>query len=203
MILRSFLGLEIFLLNKPHLFIHLIESSTDLDFRSLSDSRFDDTHQQGLEDVEQSLILGFLEDNFHIVDLDFDSVDFEDAIAILGLSRSESNIERQSVTTDENVHDTSISEGWESLFLVDPVRDILQIALNLRAVEGEMVHAAIGDSLASHAEEVVDLQFGDVREQVFGLEDKVFDDSINFAIANFDSRDLNVRSVNIERHTGT
>jgi hypothetical protein len=202
LILCGFLGFGILLLDEPHLFIYFVECSTDLDFRSFLDRWLNDSHQQGPEEVEQSLKFGLLEDNLHVLEFDVDIVDFEDTVAIFGFSGREPNIEGQTMASEEDVHDTLVRETGESLFLVDPVSDILQIALNLRDVERELVHAAIGDLFTSHAEEIVSLEFEDVGEKILGFENQVLNDSVDLGVTDFDSRDLMLGEP-YKRHTGT
>ena len=93
LILSRFFRLVVFLLDKPHLFVQLVERLTDLNFSCLCDSRFDNTHQQRLEEIKQKLVSRLLEDDLQVLDFDLDVVDLEDSVAIFGFSGSKFDVE--------------------------------------------------------------------------------------------------------------
>lgn len=202
LILGRFLGFVVLLLDEPQLFIDLIEGTTDLDFGNLGNGRLDNSHQQRMEEVEKSLVIRLLEVDLQILERDSDIFDLEDTIAVLLVGGGQFQVERQSLSAEEDVHNTSVLETGETLFLLDVVGDIFQITLNLRHVDGETVNVSAAESLATPSEEVVGLDFENVGQQVLGFEDKVLNNNIDHRVAGLNTRNLKLARLR-KRHTGT
>ena len=190
LILGGLFSLVVFLLNEPQLFIESIKRAPDLNFRSFGDGWLDNANEKGFEDVEQSLVIGLLEDDVEILNLDLDALHLEESISIFGIGRDQFHVERQAVSAHKNVHDALISNTRKSFFLFDPIRNIFEVTLNLRNMNRDSVSAVVVNFLSTEAPESVCLDFEEVRHQILGFNYEIFDNGVNLWIAYFNAWDL-------------
>ena len=181
----------------------MIERLTDLNLRCFGNRRFHDTHQQRLEEIEEGLVIRLLEDDVQIPDFDVDVFDEENTIAIFRKGGRKLHVEREALAAEEDVHDTGVLEGGKSLLLLDVVGDILQVALDLGRVDRETMLVSVVDPFAPEPPEGVGLNLEDVGHQVLGFDDKVFNDSINHRVADFNARNLTSAIIRFGKRTGT
>lgn len=149
----------------------------------LGDGRLDDGKKQRLEDVEQELVLGLLELNVQALHVNVDSVDLEEVLPVGLVGCLHRNLEAETGATHVNVHDTSVFDRWETLFLMDVVADVLQVHLDARDRHHDLVLVLVGDGLTTPAEVVIAAEFERIGCEVVALDNKVFNDGIDHRVA--------------------
>ena len=175
--------------------VSLDESILDLLLQDLLDDRPHDLEQDRLGEGEQQLVIRLLDLDLKILNHDVNIVDDDKVGAVRLLSVAASNFEAEALATKEDVHDTLVSDGWEALLLLDVVRDILEIHLDTRTSNHDLVITLVFDLFAAKTEVVVTAHFEDVREQVVALNDKVLDHSIDHRVGCLNTRNGDVASV--------
>lgn len=188
-LLLSLLGL---LVDTVEYLIELVDVVADLLLGDLLDGGTHDLKKKRLEDVEQKLVVGLLQLDVHVLDVNVNSVDLEEVLAVSLVCSLHSDLEAQTSTTKEDIHDTLISNTGEALLLLDVVADIAKVALDARDGKHDLVLVLAGDGLAAPAPVVVAAKLQDVGSEVVTLENEVLDNGIHHGIRVLDTRNRNV-----------
>ena len=106
-----------------------------------------------------------------------------------------SKFEAETLAMEHNIHDTLVGDGWEAGLLLDVVGNILEIHLNARGSNHDLILVLAANLTTAKAVVIVIAKLEDVREEVVTLNDQVLDDSINHRIGNFDTWDGDISSV--------
>jgi len=175
--------------------VELGEGVADLLLKCLENNWLQELENQGLSKTEQSLVLGLLELDLEVRDVDLASINLEEVGSVLSISLGERELEVEAITTEENVGNTLISDAWEALLLLDVVVDISHVGLDLRSAQHELLILAAVDSLASHAEVCIRTKLNAVWKHVTRLNDEVFNDSIHLMVRELDSWEWDVTDV--------
>jgi len=150
---------------------------------------------QGLSNTEQSLVLGLLELDLEVRDVDLASINLEEVCPVLSISLGERELEVEAIATEEDIGNTLISDAWETLLLLDVIVDVSHVSLDLRSAQHELLVLAAVDSLASHAEVGVSTKLNTVWKHVARLNDEVFNDSIHLMVRKLDSWEWDIADV--------
>lgn len=175
--------------------VALSEGLADLALDHLLQSRCDHAEQHGLEGVEEQLVVGLLQLDVHVLDAHVNLVQLEEVLLVVLLSGRGSDLDAETITTEEDIHNTTIGDGGEALLLLDVVGDIAQIHLDARHGNHDLIITLVADLLAAPAEVVVAAELHDVGHQVVTLNAQVLDDHINHGIRDLDTGDGNVADI--------
>ena len=148
-------------------------------------------------------MIGLLEDDVQVLDFDGDVLNGEDTATIFRGGCRKFHVESEPLTTEEEVHNTGVRNRGKSLLLLDVVGDIFQVALDLRCVDRKSVNRSVVDLFASKAEEGVGSDLENVGHQIFGFNNKIFDNCIKHRIADLNSRNLISAMLSLRKRTGT
>lgn len=172
--------------------IELVNVVANLLLGNLLDSRTHNLKKKRLEDVEQKLVVGLLQLDVHVLDVNVDGVDLEEVLAVSFVCSLHGDLEAQASTTEEDIHDTLISNTGEALLLLDVVADIAKVALDARDGKHDLVLVLAGNRLAAPAPVVVAAELQDVGSEVVTLKNKVLDNGIHHGIRVLDTGDGDV-----------
>jgi hypothetical protein len=172
--------------------IQIVEGGADLLLESLDDDGLQDLEEKGLEDTEQHLVLGFLELDVQVADIDLAGVDLEEAVAAGLVGGGQSKLEAESLASEEDVHNTEISDRGETLLATDVVRDISKIALDSRGGDHNLLTLLRSGSLTAKSEVGVVFNLKHVRHQVIRLNNQVLNDSIKLLVGVLNARNRNI-----------
>lgn len=175
--------------------VELVDLVLDDLLKHLLDGRAEDLQHERLEQVEQSLVSGLLKLDVEVLDIDVDVVNLEEVLAVLGVGGRHLDLEAETSSTEEDVHQTFIADGWESLLLADVVADIAEIHLNTAHGQHNRVLVAVGNVLASPAPVVVAGKLEHIGSEVVTLNHKVLNHRINHGVSVLDARYGNIADV--------
>lgn len=176
--------------------VGLAEGILDLLLKNLLESRTNDLDKQGLDNTEQHLVVGLLELDLEVLDINIHLGDLEEVrTVVLRVSRLGRDLEAETLSTQEDVGNTLVLDGREALLPVDIVADVTEVHLDARHRDHDLVLVLVRDLLAAPAPVVVAGKLENVGGEVVALNDKVLDDSIHLRIAVLDARDRDVPDV--------
>jgi len=172
--------------------IELMDVVADLGLCNLLDSRTHNLEEKRLEHVEEKLVVGLLQLDVDVLDVNVDRVDLEEVLAVGLVCSLHGDLETKTGTTKEDVHDTLVSNTGEALLLLDVVADVAKVALDARDGKHDLVLVLASDGLAAPAPVVVAAELHDVGSKVVTLEDEVLDDSVHHGVGVLDARNRDV-----------
>ena len=179
--------------------VKLVHVLANLLLDDLLDDGAHHLEQEGLEETEEKLVVGLLQLDVQVGDVNVNVVDLEEVslVRAVGLlvRGLHSDLEAQASTAHEDVHDTLVSNTGKALLLLDVVRDIAEIALDAGDRQHDLVLVAVLDLLATPAPVVVAAELEDVGSKVVTLNDKVLHDGIHHGVRVLNTRDGNVADV--------
>ena len=175
--------------------VGLLERILDLLLDDLLDDRLHDLKKKWLGDTEEKLVVGLLDLDVEVVNLDINIVNNNKVGAILLLGIASIELEAESFTSKDDIHDTLIGDRWEALLLLDVIRNIAKIHLDARGRDHELVVMLVLDCLAAKTPVVVTTDFDGVGKEVVTLDDQVFNDSIDHGVGDLDTRNGDISSV--------
>lgn len=181
-----------FLMNLVCLAVEHVNLILDQLLKDLSNCRLDNGEQEWLEDVEQQLMFRLLQLDVEALHININFIDLEEVLAVALVSSFHGNLECEASASHEDIHDTSILDGWEALLLVDVVADILQVHLNTRYGDHDLILVLVGHGLSAPTEVVIAAKFEGVGRQVVALNDKVLNNSVNHRISVLNTRHRDV-----------
>jgi hypothetical protein len=120
----SFQCLLSFRMNLPGVCIGISKGTGDLLLQDLLNSRAHDLEEQWLKDTEEHLMIRLLELDVEVLHIDVDFVNLEEVLTITLVCVGCNNLEAEAISTEEDVHNTLVGDGWESLLALDVVGDI-------------------------------------------------------------------------------
>ena len=113
-----------FLLDAIELAVEVVDLILDDLLNNLCQNGNHDPEKQRLDDGEKSLVLGLLQLDVDVLDVDDNSVDLEEVRVVSLVSSLQGSLEAETASAQEDVHDTGVGDGWETLFLLDVVADV-------------------------------------------------------------------------------
>lgn len=175
--------------------VHFFKVVFDLFLDRLLDHRSHDSQEKGFGNVEQQLVVGLLEFNVQVLDADSNVVNGHEMSTVLWLGVASCELEAETLTTKEDVHDTLVSDRWETLLLLDVVGDILEVALDAGGSDHDLVLILVADLATTKAEIVVITEFKDIGEKIVALNHQILNDGVDHRIGDFNARNGNVTGV--------
>ena len=138
--------------------VEVLETITDTLLGSLGDLLFNDTGGEGLDHLDERVVLAVADGKLELVNLGNDLLDGEDVAALLA-SRSvlslEVNGDSETLTTKEDVGGTALLELGEAKLLVEEEVDVAHVGLDLVQGELERVLVAVTELVKLRELEVV------------------------------------------------
>lgn len=107
------------------------------------------------EQAKEKLVLGLLELDVKVLNININFVDLEEVLLVRLLSRRRLDLEAESGSTKEDVCDTLVGQLRATLLSLDVVSNISQIHLNARNRQGDCIVVLVGDLLTTVTEVVV------------------------------------------------
>ncbi len=184
-----------FLVNIVEIGIGLSEGVTNLFLEDLLDDWTHDHQQDRLGNTEEEFMVGLLDLDLQVFNIDGDLVNLGKVLTIFLVSSRGSDLEAEAFTAQEDIHHTGVSDGGESLLLLDMVRNIFEIHLDTRGRDHDLVVMFVADLLAAPAEVVIAAKFENIWCKVVAFDDQVFHHSIDHWVGHLDARDGNIASV--------
>ena len=182
-------------MNAVSILITLLEGILDLLLYDLLNGRLHDLQQQRLGNSEEQLVVGLLDFDLKIGNLDLNVLNHHEASAVLRLSVASFELEAEAFASQDDVHDTLVGDGWEALLLLDVVSNVTEIHLDAGGGDHEAVVVLALDRLASHAPIVVTANFHSIGKEVVTLDDEILDDDIDHGVRSLNARDGDVAGI--------
>lgn len=148
----SAVGLKLDLVRQS---IELVELVLDHLLQCLLQSWAHDLQHHWLTDGEQNLVLGLLQLDVEVLNIDINLVNLEEVLTVLLLGSRHLHLEAETTSTEEDISNTSVGKRWEPLLLLDVERDITEVHLDTRDREHDAVSALVGNLLSAPSEVVV------------------------------------------------
>lgn len=182
-------------MNVPEESVALGEGVADLLLNDLLNSRAYDLEEERLEDVEEQLVVGLLELDVQVLDVNSDLIQSDEVLAILLVGGASSNLEVEALAAQNNVHNTSVGDRGETLLLLDVVANITKISLDASGRDHDLVVMLVADLLATPAEVVVTAKLESIGHQIVALNAQVLDNNIDHRVRNLDARNGDVADI--------
>lgn len=162
---------------------------------SLLEGRAEDLEQERLGNLEEKLVLGLLEVDVQGLKVNVDLVNLEEVLTVLLGGSGDLHAEREAITRQQDVGNTSVGDGGEAALALDVEADITEIHLDTGNLDVHGVVVVVGNLLAAPAEVVLAGNFKDVGHEVVALEDKVLDNGIKLRVGVLNARDGDIGSL--------
>jgi len=180
------------------LVIEVTDSGSDSVVDSGLDSLLDDTSSDRLDKLIEQVVLGVSDGEGEGVNLSVDRVDSDEGVSSL-LDRLELDIDRHTLTGEDNIGDTVVLELGPSGLSSEGESNISDVGLDLRHAQSELVvvsvHRLVELVVRRELERVVALDSDNVGEEVGSGKDEVLDDQINIGVGELGSGDGNVTNL--------
>lgn len=163
--------------------------------KSLLEAGAENLEHDGLEEVEEQLVVGLDQLNLQVLDIDVNLVNLEEVLPVLSIGRGHLHPKSEALALEENVEDTSVAERWESLLPLDVVAHIAQIHLDTGNLDVNSHLVLVGDLLATKAHVVFTSNFEDIGHEVVAFKDEVLNHGIDLGIRILDAGDRDVGNV--------
>ena len=144
---------------------------TDLFLKHLLYDWTHDRQQDRLGNAEEKFVIGLFDLDLQILDVDRNLVHLGEMLTIFLVSSGGSNLEAEAITTKIDVHNTSVGDGWKPLLFFNVIRDILQIHLNTRGGDHDLVVTLVANLFTAPSKVIVTAEFNDIWRQVVALDD--------------------------------
>lgn len=198
-VLRVVLGLS---RSTVGLLLHLVEDLVKLValildslLNSLLQRGSDDLEHDGLQHREEQLVVGLLDLDLDLRKVNVNLLDLEVVLAILLVGGGDLHLKGKAIAGEDNVNNTLIGDGGESLLAVDVVAHVTEIHLDASNLDLHGLMVLVGNLLATPAEVVLAGNLQDIGSEVVTLEDKVLDDSIELRVGVLNSGNGDVGNV--------
>lgn len=145
-------GLELDLVEEA---VGLVNVVLDGLFDGLLQGGTDDLEHERLGERKEELVLRLLQLNVEVLDVHVNLVDLEKVLLVLVVGRRHFNLEAETAAAKEDVGDTRVRDGGETLLLLDVKGHIAQVHLDARDGQHDRVVVLVGNLLAAPAEVVV------------------------------------------------
>lgn len=178
--------------------VKLVGRVLDLLLQNLLDDRAHDLEKEGLEHVEEELVVALLHLDLQVLDVRLNLGDLEEVgLRVLAglIGGLHLDLEAEAGTAHENVHNTLVGDGGEALLALDVVRDVPEVHLHTRDGEHDLILVLARDGLAAPAPIVVRAKLQRVGGEVVALNDEVLNNGIDHGVAVLDTWDRDVAHV--------
>jgi len=180
------------------LIIEMTDGGSDSIVDSSLDSLLDDTSSDRLDKLVKQVVLGVSDREGQGIDGGVDRVDSDQGIS-LPLNRLELDINRHTLSSENNIGDTVVLELGPSSLSSERESDISDVGLDLRHGQSELVvvsvHRLVELVVGGELERVVALDSDNIGEEVGSGKDEVLDDQVNVGVGELGSGDGNVSNL--------
>ena len=154
-----------------------------------------DLQKKRLGNLEEKLVLRLLEIDVQRLEVNVDLVNLEEMLTVLLGSSGNLHAEREAITRQQDVGNTSVRDGGEAALALDVEADIAEIHLDTSNLDVHGVVVVVGNLLAAPAEVVLTGNFKDIGHEVVALKNKILDNGIELRIGVLNARDGDIGSL--------
>lgn len=176
--------------------VKLVSTVFDLFLNDLLNAWPESSKKDRLGQSEEELMVRFLHLDIDVLNVDVHLGNFEEVLAITRRSSLGSDLEAKTLTTHEEIADTSILNFRETLLALHVEGDITKVHLDTRDSQYDLVLILVGNLFPAPTPIVVCAEFENVGSEVVAFNDKILDHDVDGGIRVLDARDRNVSDVN-------